>query len=142
MIGGDIYVVNAEYAWRDHSWYATLSFSFFFFLLSRLLSLPSSLFCLFLPFLISYSSLILTLCRAAHLLQVDFVEMYGQCTVRYLGGIPHVMCDEPYAGPVCKTFFKISQSWLLFRSGMPPSSPPHLPLNLSLFILFLPLSDH
>ena len=30
MIGGDIYVVNAEYAWRDHSWYATLSFSFFF----------------------------------------------------------------------------------------------------------------
>ena len=31
----------------------------------------------------------------------------------------------------------VLQSWLLLRSGMPPSSSPRLPLNLSLFILFL-----
>ena len=65
--------------------------------------------------------------------------MHGKCTARYLGGVPHVhdVCGEPYAGPACKTFFKMDQSWLLLRSGMPSSSPPHLPLNLSLFILFL-----
>ena len=44
------------------------------------------------------------------------VEMHGKCTARYLSGIPHVrdMCDEPYPGPACKTFFKMDQSWCNF----------------------------
>ena len=77
--------------------------------------LPSSHSHPFLPFLsiISCSWLILTLCRAAHLLQVDYVEMHGKCTARYLGGVSHVrdISDKPYAGPAGKTFFKMDQSW-------------------------------
>ena len=143
MIGGDIYDVNAEYAWQDHSWYAILSFFFSF--LSRLLSLPSSLFYPFLLFLslISCSWLILTLCRAAHLLQVDFVDMHGKCTMRDLRGVPHVrgMCDKSYPGPACKTFFKMDQSWccfcvLVYHPPLPFLSPSKSP---SSSFFFLPL---
>ena len=120
MIGGDIYDVNAG----DHSWYAILSFFF-----SSCSPPVSSHSYPFLPFLsiISCSWLILTLCRAAHLLQVDFVVMHGKCTAWYLGGVPHVrdMCDEPYAGPACKTFFKMDQFWccscvLVCHPRLPP----------------------
>ena len=138
-MGSDIYGVNAEYSWRDHSWYAILSFLFFFLApllspLTPILSLPPF------PLHPSCSWLILTLCRAAHLLQVDFVVMHGKCTAWYLGGVPHVrdMCDEPYAGPACKTFFKMDQSWCCSCVLVchPRLSPP-LPLLFLSFLLLI-----
>ena len=128
-----------------------LFFLFFFpFLSSRLLSLPSSLFYPFLPLLslISCSWLILTRCRAAQLLQVDFVDMHGKCTMRDLRGIPHVrgMCDKSYPGLHARHFSK----WIslgaafvfLYTTLLSLSSAPPLPLLISLFILFfLLLSD-
>ena len=123
-----------------------LFFLFFSFLSSRLLSLPSSLFYPFLPFLslISCSWLILILCRAAHLLQVDFVDMHGKCTMRDLRGVPHVrgMCDKFVPRPCMQDSLQNgSVLVLLLCSGIPPSSPSPLPLLISLFILFflLPL---
>ena len=109
MTGSVIYDVNAEYARRGHSWYAILSL-FYHPLPSPLTPILSSV-----PsFLTSPSScswLILTLCRAAHLLQVDFVEMHGATHTFW------------YATLIC------------------PSSPPRLPLLISLNPFFLSLSD-
>ena len=80
----------------------------------------------------------ITLCRAAHLLQVDFVDMHGKCTVRYLRGVPYVrdMCDKSYPGPVCKTFFKMDQAWccfcaLVYHPPLPPLPLFSPPLSLS-----------
>ena len=131
-MGGDIYDVNAEYAWQDHSWYAILSF---FFLSSPPVSSHSHPLCFypFLPFLslISCSWLILTLCRAAHLLQVDFVDMHGKCTMRDLRGVPHVrgMCDKSPTQALLQDILQNgSVLVLLLCSGIPPSSPSPLPL--------------
>ena len=121
---------------------AGMLFFLFFFPSSCLLSLPSSLFYPFLLFLslISCSWLILTLCCAAHLLQVDFVNMHGKCTMRDLRGVPHVrgMCDKSYPGPACKTVFKMDQSWccfcvLVYHPPLPPLSPSLSPSSSFFF---------
>ena len=119
-------------------------YSFFLFFLAPLLSPHSHPLSSVSSSLSSPSWLILTLCCAAHLLQVDFVEMHGKCTAWYLGGVLHVrdMCDEPYAGPACKTFFKMDQSWCCSCVLVchPRLSPPLPLLFLSFLLLISPSS--
>ena len=96
-MGGDTHGVNAEYAWRDHSWYAILSF--FFFLPSPLVSYHShplsSVPSFPLPHLLCLANFNPLPCSSSPASR--FVEMHGKCTARYLSGVPHVrdMCDEP-----------------------------------------------
>ena len=125
-MGGDIYDVNAEYTWRDHSWYAILSF--------LLLPLPSPL----TPILSLLSLPPFPLPHILFMANFNLPLCSSSPASRYCGDAPRGISA---ASPTCVQDFIQNGSVLvlLLRSGMPHSSPPRLPLLISLHPFFSPL---